>query len=716
MKRFYVNLLLVGFLVTTVAGCFRQPPSAPPTNPEGALFSDTDVDKARLSPARHRQELSPQDLGEVAGGSELKPLQNREAGDGLESTAVLPGVEGFIYFIEHDPSLVNPWRVFRFDQAADTRTAIYSGKREIQAVGGSGDGRIILLSMRQTVAGTSDFEIFRFQVTPKVVQQLTDNAVDDTNVSLSASGLVAAWQSPDGGTLTLYRYPDVTSPTGTLVSLSNASAQVQPSLSGNGNFLVFIRELADGKDRLIRYDVAANAYLTILTTTLSLEHPSVSDDGNKILWLQHNATGDSARLKNVAAATVQTVITNTANGIEHPFLTGDGLYLTYGLQRNGVWTVYTKNLSTATATQGTNPVSPKNQRGMVWVLPPTPVTLAPTWLKQFGTSFNEFTYGHAADSRGNVYIFGSTSGAFPNNTNLGFGDAFIAKYDSAGTQLWVKQFGTSGRDYAYGITTDISGSVYVSGFTSGAFPNSINLGSNDTFVAKYDSSGTQLWVKQFGTSGYDDAGSITTDISGSVYVSGSTNGTFPNNTNSGFVDAFIARYDGSGTQLWLKQFGASGHDYAGSITTDSRGNVYISGFTNGAFPSNTSSGPNDAFIARYDSAGTQSWVKQFGTRGDDFGGAIAADGRGNVYISGTTDGAFPNNTNSGFVDAFIARYDSAGTQSWVKQFGTSDLDAPSGITTDISGSVYVSGFTTGAFPNNINLGFSDIFIAKFLAD
>jgi Tol biopolymer transport system component len=377
MQRVYVCLLLWLAITFALIGCFRQPAPARPTNPDEAIFSDADVDKARIETNRS-QKLIPQDFGEVSEATEIEALPDNEANGDFETTAVLPGVEGFVYFIEHDPSLANPWRVFRFDQGANTRTAIYSGKRELQAVGGSSDGTIILLSMRQTVDSASDFEIFRFQVTPKIVQQLTDNAVDDTHVSLSASGLVAAWQSPNGSgvsTLNLHSYPDVTSSTGTLLTLSNAQPQVQPSLSGNGNFLVFIRELADGKDRVMRYDVAANAYLTIVTTAVSLEHPSVSDDGNKILWLQHNANGDAARLKNLMGATVQTVV-NNANGIEHPFLTSNGIYLTYGLQRNGAWTVYTKNLSTATATRGTNPLSPKNHRGMVWmVLPPPPVTI-----------------------------------------------------------------------------------------------------------------------------------------------------------------------------------------------------------------------------------------------------------------------------------------------------------------------------------------------------
>lgn len=369
MKRLYMYLLLVCLLVFFVVGCFRQPTPTQPTNPDKPLFTDADIDAARVQPTTTEQALTPQDLGETSTATELDPLQSKETKSDFETTAVLPGVEGFVYYFEYNPSLTNPSRVLRFDQATNTNTLIYSGNRRIQAVGGSSDGTILLLSMRQTIDVASDFEIFRFQVTPIQVQQLTDNAVDDTNVSLSASGLVAAWQSPNASgvsTIYIHNYPDVTSSTGTLITLSNTRPQVHPSISGNGNFLVFIRELAEGKDRVIRYNVGANTYLTIVTTAVSLEHPSVSDDGEKVLWLQHNTNGDAARLKNLTASTIQTVV-NNANGVRHPFLTGDGFYITFGLVRSSVWQVMTQNLASGNRVQGS--FGTVDAKGMVWQLP-----------------------------------------------------------------------------------------------------------------------------------------------------------------------------------------------------------------------------------------------------------------------------------------------------------------------------------------------------------
>ena len=53
------------------------------------------------------------------------------------------------------------------------------------------------------------------------------------------------------------------------------------------------------------------------------------------------------------------------------------------------------------------------------------------------------------------------------------------------------QFGASARDSVRGLTTDSDGNIYVVGSTLGAFSNYINIGLWDLFVAKYSSSGVQ---------------------------------------------------------------------------------------------------------------------------------------------------------------------------------------------------------------------------------
>jgi hypothetical protein len=156
------------------------------------------------------------------------------------------------------------------------------------------------------------------------------------------------------------------------------------------------------------------------------------------------------------------------------------------------------------------------------------------WTKQLGSSSSDVAYGVAVDSSGNVYAAGSTQGAL-DGSNAGVNDLFVVKYNSSGTKQWTKQLGTSGEDFAYGVAVDSSGNVYVTGYTEGALDGS-NAGGRDLFVVKYNSSGTKQWTKQLGTSSGDAAFGVAVDSSGNVYAAGYTDGALDGNTNAGGGD------------------------------------------------------------------------------------------------------------------------------------------------------------------------------------
>ena len=96
---------------------------------------------------------------------------------------------------------------------------------------------------------------------------------------------------------------------------------------------------------------------------------------------------------------------------------------------------------------------------------------------------NDYANGVATDSSGNVYVTGGTKGGLDGNTSAGNTDLFVVKYNSSGTKQWTKQLGSSSRDYDYGVATDSSRNVYVSGDTYGGLDNNTNAG--------YNSSGTK---------------------------------------------------------------------------------------------------------------------------------------------------------------------------------------------------------------------------------
>jgi len=175
-----------------------------------------------------------------------------------------------------------------------------------------------------------------------------------------------------------------------------------------------------------------------------------------------------------------------------------------------------------------------------------------------------------------------------------------------GGTVWpgTYQLGTSSSDSAFGVATDSSGNVYVAGQTQGGLDGNTSAGNYDLFVVKYNSSGTKQWTKQLGTSSKDNATGVATDSSGNVYVTGSTEGGM-DGTNAGSSDLFVVKYNSSGTKQWTKQLGTSSNDYAKGVATDSSANVYVTGYTYGGLDGNTSAGSNDIFVVKYNSDGVK---------------------------------------------------------------------------------------------------------------
>src|SRR5262249_3091518 len=152
------------------------------------------------------------------------------------------------------------------------------------------------------------------------------------------------------------------------------------------------------------------------------------------------------------------------------------------------------------------------------------------WVRQFAgiePSGDEIAYSAAND--GNIYIAGGAySPAVVPGQPAATDDAFVRKYDAAGTLLWERQLASPGYDQAYGVAASASG-VYVAGYTNNTLPGQTSAGGDDAYVAKYDTAGNLLWVRQFGSAGSDQANAVAADATG-VYVVGSTTGTLPGQT------------------------------------------------------------------------------------------------------------------------------------------------------------------------------------------
>jgi hypothetical protein len=333
------------------------------------------------------------------------------------------------------------------------------------------------------------------------------------------------------------------------------------------------------------------------------------------------------------------------------------------------------------------------------------------WVKQLGTSSDEYGWGAATDSSGNIFMTGYTTGSLQ-GPNQGGEDVVVAKYSPAGALLWKSQLGSAGNEHGYAAATDSGGNVYVAGSTTDAMWGSYFGGAHDGFVAKYGpGGGGELWSNNVGTLGDDFAYAIAVDGSGNIYVAGSTTGAFEG-TNGGGTDAWVAKYNQYMTLVWVHQFGGTGNEVARGVALDASGNVYVAGHTTAGFGGQAyNGGAHDAFLVKYDNSGVLQWTKIRGTAGDDYAYAVTVTA-GNPVVCGSTTGdmAF---TNSGGMDAWLGEY-RANDAGYVieRQVGGTGNDEAFGIATNAAGDIFITGSNTATMYENFVGGY-DVFVAKY---
>jgi predicted secreted protein len=160
----------------------------------------------------------------------------------------------------------------------------------------------------------------------------------------------------------------------------------------------------------------------------------------------------------------------------------------------------------------------------------------------------------AIDASGNAYVAGTTFGGLDGNTLTGMSDFFLTKYDSSGTKIYTKQIGVPGVDtWGLSAATDVGGNVYVAGTTFGGLDGNTLTGKSDFFLTKYDSSGTKLFTRQLGATGADTYGeAVETNEDGNIVVSGVTSGGLDGNAWIGSWNSFVTKYNNTGTKLNTK--------------------------------------------------------------------------------------------------------------------------------------------------------------------
>ncbi len=385
------------------------------------------------------------------------------------------------------------------------------------------------------------------------------------------------------------------------------------------------------------------------------------------------------------------------------------------------------------------------------------------WCTYFGGTNNENAYATASDINGNVYMSGYTTsssgvasaGAFKTSYSGGV-DAFLVKFNSAGTFQWSTYYGGTGDDRGYGLSTDASGNAYLAGtcasaanIASGGFQTTYG-GASDAYLVKFTSAGARVWATYYGGSGFEYGYCTAIEpASGNVYLAGETGsaagiataGAYKT-TNSGGGDAFVVKFDPSGGRLWGTYYGGTSSEEAFGIATDATLSLYMGGSTASstgiASPSGFKTnygGVADAYLVKFDASGVRQWATYYGQSDPEemIRTCVATDpASGNVFLVGDTYNASTGNPSgmaylgyqlnlNGYENEFMVTFDPNGNRNCATYYGFNEEEAGK-VAMDGNGNVYMVGHTSspgmatpGGFQTDFAGGPSDAYVVKFAA-
>ena len=365
----------------------------------------------------------------------------------------------------------------------------------------------------------------------------------------------------------------------------------------------------------------------------------------------------------------------------------------------------------------------------------------PQWTARIGSTLVDTVFSTTTDSSGNMYVGGTSTGTitiynsddsvFGTRSNVSNTAGFLVKYNSSGFAQWATRLTGNSSSTIYGIATDSSGNVFVTGqflhttmtiwnSDDTSFGTVANSGSGDGFIIKYDASGVVQWVSTITGTGAESGNSIAVDSAGDIYVIGTTgNGTTTNVLNSdgttfgtiangGNTDAFLVKYDTSGFAQWTTRLAGTSTDIGYSVITDNSNNVFMSGAyttTPTIFNSDGSTfgtlgavSAREAFLVKYNSSGFVQWATRLAGTGatNEEGFACTTDSDGNVFIGGNGTPIAYNSDGSVFRTpltgpAFLVKYNSSGFGQWMINYTSTSGGSIRSISTDSDKNVYVSG-------------------------
>jgi hypothetical protein len=298
---------------------------------------------------------------------------------------------------------------------------------------------------------------------------------------------------------------------------------------------------------------------------------------------------------------------------------------------------------------------------------------------------------------------------------------------------------------ASGLAVAEDGSIYLAGATTGSLGET-NGGLWDLFLARFDAAGSLLWLHQLGAqtaptivpepgatqwgnpADSDAGGSILLRPNGDVYVAGYTRSHLSEDNTSGDADILLVRFDGSGNALAVRQmsgisspaigYNPASDEFSSEIAWHPSGGLVLA--TTGVQISGTLAIERPVLMT-FDAALVPLQWTSPGSGGISFSDLDVDPATGRIVVAGGLRDLITNVS-----DVLAASYDANLNLRWLRvldnasttHLGLLDLsssEAAASVRLDPAGNLVLAGSTGGSL-NEPNAGSSDIFTARIRGD
>lgn len=351
----------------------------------------------------------------------------------------------------------------------------------------------------------------------------------------------------------------------------------------------------------------------------------------------------------------------------------------------------------------------------------------------------------ALDSAGNILVAGffndTVNFGGGNVTSAGSADAFVAKYTSAGSFVWVKTFGSTSSEGFNAVAVDSANNVLVTGWFTGTvsyggptpLTSSFAGFAQNVVLAKYNSAGAWQWATNFTSTYYNSGASVNVDGSDNVLFSGAFfqsinfGGGVLNAVSNTYATIFVAKVNSAGVYQWAKAHAGPSSQNVVAGVVDHNGDLIIGGgyYRQTDLGGGTITGVavnQDGYLAKYSGLnGNYLWSRNITVDNGIWPKSAAVDSNNNIVLGGY----FYGKANFGNVslpsvaisyDGFAATYDSGGTPITAQAFGGTGTDQANGVAYDPSGNQIITGIFNGSATFGgqtlTSLGLSDAFLYR----